>query len=114
MGNGYGASRVEVKSKLSYSSIEARLVRQIGEFGDERNITSGSVDKLGLEELKDRKSASRLERRARVLSLEEQPSEGSAMDSGRPGIITSIELYRTWPKTVNHLAAIKMLTVSFV
>ena len=105
---------VEVESKITCSSIEAGLVRYLGELGGERNNTSGSVDKAGPEVLKDRKSAFRLEGRARVLSLEEQPSEVSAMESGKPGIITSIELYRTWPKTINHPAAIKMLGVSSV
>ena len=72
------------------------------------NITSGSVDTAGLQGAKDRKSASRFEKTARKSSLEEHSSMVSAMESGRSVIINSNQTLSHWPKTKNHLAAIKM------
>ena len=84
------ASMVEVESGLTGSSFEIWFGRSIRrEVGGEMNITSGSVDIAGLQGAKDRKSASRFKKTARMSSLEEQSSVISAMESGKSGNFNS-------------------------
>ena len=101
------ASMVEVGSGLFCSLVEAALGRYVArEFGGEITIISGSVDTTGLDSRtslsglkgpKERKSASRFEKIAKLLSLEEQSSVVAAIESGGSGIIAS-------NRTLSHVA----------
>ena len=77
-------------SRLNCSLVEAELGKYVArEFGGEITIISGSVDTAGLEEPKICRSTSTFEKKAKMLSREEQSSVVSVMESGRSGIIIS-------------------------
>ena len=94
---------VEVESELTCSLFEAWLGRYVKrEVGGETKITSDTVEIIGLQGAKDRKSARRFVKTARMWSLEKQSSVELAMESGRSGINNSNQI-------ISHLAKKKQI-----